>query len=93
MRFIISNKIYDTEKAEKLCVFSKQWETSTIFGTLYPYHNTTLYRTAKGAYFLVGDFDYDRGKIEVITEAEAKTYLMHYAYNRYVEMFGELEEA
>lgn len=51
MRFIVNNKLYDTDKAELLCTFSKQWESKTILDTLYPYRDTNLYKTAKGAYF------------------------------------------
>ena len=93
MKFIVNNKIYDTENAEKLCTFSKQWESKTIVGTLYPYRDTTLYKTAKGAYFLTCCMDYGRHYIEVINENTAKKYLMHNDYSKYVELFGELEEA
>ena len=37
MRFIVKDKLYDTDKAELLCTFSKQWKSETILGTLYPY--------------------------------------------------------
>ena len=93
MKFIVNNKLYDTEKAELLCTFSKQWESKTIFGTLYPSRETKLYKTAKGAFFLTCVANYGTGYIEVISEATAKYYLMRNAYDKYVEMYGELEEA
>ena len=93
MKFIVNNKIYDTDKSELLCEFRKPWEARTIIGTLYLARYTSLYRTAKGAYFLTCLADYDNGYIEVINEAEAKEYLMHNNYEKYAEMFGELEEA
>lgn len=94
MKFIVSNKIYDTEKSEKLCTFQKQWESVSVWGIPYnPNKETTLYRTAKGAYFLVAKFDYNEYRINVISEEQAKTHLMYKAYEKYVEMFGELEEA
>ena len=55
--------------------------------------DTKLYKTAKGAYFLVCKEDYDCKHIEVIGEDTAKRYLMNNNYEKYVEMFGELEEA
>ena len=93
MKFIVNNKIYDTDKAELLCTFSKQWESKTIVGTLYPYRDTNLYKTAKGAYFFTCCTDYGTHYIEVIDENTAKYYLMRKNYDKYVEMFGALEEA
>lgn len=93
MRFIVNNKIYNTDNSELLCTFSKQWETDTIFGKLYPTRDTNLYKTNKGAYFLTSKGDYERFQILVINEDTAKNYLMYYNYEKYAEMFGELEEA
>ena len=93
MRFIVNNKIYDTEKSELLCTFQKQWEAKAIWGVIYPLRDTNLYRTVKGAYFITCKEDYDRPCIEVINEDKAKAYLMHYNYDKYAEMLGELEEA
>lgn len=93
MRFIVNDKIYQTEKAELLCTFTKQWESKTIFGTMYPNRDTNLYKTAKGAYFLTCTSDYRTAYIDVIDENTAKFYLMRNNYDKYVEMFGELGEA
>ena len=93
MRFIVNNKIYDTKKSELLCTFQRQWEVKVIWGVMYPSRVTNLYRTVKGAYFLTCKEDYDRPCIEVINEKMAKAYLMHHNYDKYAEMFGELEEA
>ena len=93
MRFIVNNKIYDTEKSELLCTFEKQWEIKTLCSMMYLSLDTNLYRTVKGAYFLTCREDYDRSCIEVINEDVAKVYLIHNNYDKYIEMFGELEEA
>lgn len=93
MRFIVNNKIYDTEKSELLCAFQKRWEAKFIWGEMYPLRDTNLYKTAKGAYFLTCKEDYDIPCIEVINEDKAKEYLMYHNYDKYAEMFGELEEA
>ena len=93
MRFIVENKIYDTEKAELLCSFRKQWKSETILGTMYPFRDTKLYKTAKGKYFITSKEDYEQSCIKVINEDKAKEYLMHSDYDKYAEMFGELEEA
>lgn len=93
MKFIVNNKLYDTDKAELLCTFEKQWESKTIVGTLYPYRDTNLYKTIKGAYFLTCTADYGTSYIEVIGEKTAQYWLKYKAYDKYVEMFGPLEEA
>lgn len=93
MRLIVNNKIYDTDKSELLCTFKRQWKTKTIWGVLYPWRDTNLYRTAKGAYFLTCLENYNGIAVEVIEEAEAKSYLMYNNYDKYAEMFGKLEEA
>lgn len=93
MKFIVNNKIYDTDKSELLCNFRMRWEHKTIWGSFYPTRDTKLYKTAKGAYFLLCKGDYDCEHIKVIGEDTAKRFLMNNNYEKYVEMFGELEEA
>lgn len=93
MRFIVKDKLYDTDKAELLCIFSKQWKSETILETLYPYRDTDLYKTAKGAYFITSTADNGKNYIEVVEEITAKYYLMFNDYDKYCEMFGPLEEA
>ena len=93
MKFIVNNKLYDTDKAELLCTLKKQWECNTFFGKLYPYRDTNLYKTAKGNYFLTCKGGYGESIIEVIGEVDAKNYLMRNNYTKYVELFGALEEA
>ena len=93
MKLIVNYKIYDTEKSELLCTFDKRWKIKTLCSVMYPLRETKLYRTTKGAYFLTCREDYNRPDIEVIEEAAAKEYLMYNNYDKYAEMFGELEEA
>ena len=93
MRFIVNNKIYDTEKSELLCTFDKRWTIKTLCSVIYTLRETKLYRTAKGAYFLTYKKNYNDTGIEVIEEDMAKEYLMCNNYDKYAEMFGELEEA
>ena len=93
-RFILHNKIYDTDTAEKLCEWRKSWQPSIDFlgCKVYPVRDTTLYRTKRGNYFCVGRGGYDTLTAQLMTEAEAKQVLMVYNYKKYVELFGELEE-
>ena len=84
MKFIIENKLYDTEKM-KLVGRVKKW---------YEYEGyCDLYRSQKGNWLLVhigeqGDYDG-----EAISEKEAKSLLMRYDYDAYAKEYGELEEA
>lgn len=93
-KFIVEDKVYDTEKATLLCENVKQWEEANIFfGKIYPHRPTKLYKTEKGNYFFVYERDYGVLSISICTEQEAKDWLKHKDYGKYVEMFGELEEA
>ena len=94
MKFIVNNKIYDTDKAELLAEGERQYESyNRLFDiTLYPYYETKLYKTEKGNYFFVYETKLSHC-IEVTDEATAKTWLMRKNYSKYVELFGELEEA
>ena len=93
MKLIVNNKIYNTENSELLCTFDKRWKIKTLCSTMYPLRETKLYRTSKGAYFLTYKKNYNDVGIEVIEEDMAKEYLMYNNYDKYAEMFGELEEA
>lgn len=93
MKLIVNNKIYNTENSELLCTFDKRWKIKTLCSTMYPLLETKLYRTSKGAYFLTYKKNYNDVGIEVIEEDMAKEYLMYNNYDKYAEMFGELEEA
>lgn len=50
MRKIIDRKVYDTEKAEKVCGL-----TCTAYGSDFGWHDTSLFRTQKGVWFLAGE--------------------------------------
>lgn len=94
MRFIVENKVYDTDRATLISKGVRTVTTiSTLFGFSYPGEiKTTLYRSVKGAYFFVDKADYDRSVMRLTSEAEAKSFLIKNNYDKYVELFGELEE-
>lgn len=94
MRFIVDNKIYDTDKAELLAEGERQYEEKSFLldCTFYPHYKTKLYKTEKGNYFFVYIRD-SKNLIEVTDEETAKGWLMYKNYSKYVELFGELEEA
>ena len=93
MKAIIDNKLYDTEKAEKLIEFKRSGtKTVECWGALMnlPYrHDITLYKTAKGNYFEVDEVD---NVIRVVTEEQVKKLLTNIDPDLYIKLFGEVEE-
>lgn len=49
MKRVIDGKVYNTETAEEICDLP-----CSAYPGDFQYHETTLYRTPKGAYFLAG---------------------------------------
>ncbi len=103
MRYLLNNKIYDTEKAEKIMTYIKkvQQKNSLLNLTIYPRYRHTLYKTAKGQFFVhigeciktshvaYNDEDY----IELLTEEEVKEILKQLnEIDKYIELFDDLEE-
>lgn len=82
MKYVLDGKIYDTDKAEELCV-GYVYDTSVVMPV-------TLYQTKKGNYFVV--YCHSR-QAEAVTEDRAKEILQKSDYAKYAESFGELEEA
>lgn len=97
-RFVIQNKVYDTAKM-KLIGNVKKWYELKDLVHQYLYgkgvgrvYDCEMYRSDKGRYLVT---HISGGEVygEAIGEAEAKNLLMQYDYERYVKLFGELEEA
>ncbi|MDO4754253.1 MAG: hypothetical protein Q4A41_04545 [Bacillota bacterium] len=93
-KYVIDDKVYDTEKAEVICknaVLSIFGGYSIILGrNISQPKSGTIYRTKKDAYFFECGSE---GNAYTITEEQAKHYLKHHRYEKYAEPFGELEEA
>lgn len=81
MRFIINNKLYDTEKAELICSYN-----ASIF------ESCDIYRTEKGNYFQIsGLLTKD---CQSLTVDQVKERLIYNGYiDKYIELFGIPEEA
>jgi len=88
MKYVLNGKIYDTDKAEEMCVgrLSRPYD----FNSTYVVVPVVLYQTKKGNYFVVYCHDHHA---EAISEECAKQILQESDYEKYVESFGELEEA
>ena len=94
MKFIVNLKQYDTELSEEICKGSTKIEEriSLLNASVFPIRKGTLYRTKKGTYFFVFKGDYDRYYMKLFTELEAKIFISKNDYDKYVELFGEMEE-
>lgn len=103
MRYLLNNKIYDTEKAEKIMTYIKTvpQKNSLLNLTTYPRYRHTLYKTAKGQFVVhIGEYIQashvaynDKDYIELLTEEEVKEILNQLnEIDKYKELFDDLEE-
>lgn len=97
-RYIIQNKVYDTDKMTFVGNVRKwykfySWLLQQIYGNdTGRVYDCRLYRSDKGNWLLTHDGD-TGGCGEAIKEKEAKELLMRYDYDAYIKYFGALEEA
>ncbi len=98
-RFIIQNKVYDTDKMEFISVVEKWYKfegyfLKQMFGEeMGRRYMRDLYRSPKGNYLLVHTNDCDQLVGQAITENEAKELLLRSNYDVYAKLYGELKEA
>lgn len=101
MRYMLENKVYDTEKAKEIIKYTKSIEHKGAFGYhFYPRYEHTLYKSNKGQFFVhVGDYvgseiSYqDKDYIELLSENEVKAILNRLnEIDLYNELFDDLEE-
>lgn len=92
MKFIIKDKLYDTEKAEKVIEYQRKFQDKVI--GFFFYRKTILYKTGKGNWFSVSDADYGKYIINEETIVDAKEIVRRInAIDTYVKYFGALNEA
>lgn len=101
MRYLLNNKVYDTEKAQEIIKYIKPIEHNGLFLKTYPKYRHTLYETQKGKFFVhigeyVGnpDISYgDKDYIELLSADEVKEVLNQLnEIEKYEEIFDDLEE-
>ena len=51
-RYLLNNKVYDTENAEEIIKYIKPIEHNGLFFKSYPKYIHTLYKTQKGHFFV-----------------------------------------
>jgi len=94
---IIDNKLYDTEKAEKIFNFRQQRKTGN-FGdyNFYRWFNVEVYKTKKNNYFFYGyikDSLDNKEFLEVVSEENVKDVMKELDPDKYIKLFGDIEEA
>lgn len=101
MRYLLNNKVYDTEKAQEIIKYIKPIEHNGLFFKTYPKYRHTLYKTQKGKFFVhigeyIGnpDISYvDKDYIELLSADEVKEVLNKLnEIEKYEEIFDDLEE-
>lgn len=101
MRYILNNKIYDTEKAQEIIKYTQSIENVGLFVTTYPKYEHTLYKTKKGQFFVhIGKYkgnsniSYDdKDYIELLSELKVKEILTELnEVEKYLELFSDTEE-
>lgn len=93
MKFIVNDKIYDTDKAEKVLDYRRRFPLE-LFPQFSTMHDAELYRTAKGNWFSIKHEDFDGKTCIPETDEEVKRVLKCCTnIDLYAKYFGELEEA
>lgn len=88
MKAIIDDKLYDTDKAEKVFSYRRKVDKGPVFWDeklrWAPFHAFDIYKTTKGAYF---EHDTEDNKIYIITKAQAQEVVRNLDPDRYMELF------
>jgi len=91
MRAIIDGKMYNTDTADLLLSYTR---LSSPFMTMmqgkYEW-DVKLYKTSKGTYFEVEVFP-GRDTFSIVSEKDVKNTISKLAPDKYIELFGEVEE-
>lgn len=92
---IIDGKLYDTEKAEAVTVFT---DNSNNFTTLFQTKNGNYFLAVSGYRKYLDDMlfiheEYGYHSIQAVTQVEAKRIVGLHEPDKYIELFGEVEEA
>lgn len=92
MKQIINNKLYDTNKTTHIFSFRQNYPYESIFQKGIYFNNwkeVEYLKTEKGTYLL---HNTDDKKVEIVQEDEVKDTLKKLDTDKYIELFGEVEE-
>lgn len=97
MKKIIGNKLYDTEKGKKIYSYRERRKTGSFQDlNFFEWYNVDIYKTNKGNYFKHG---YIKEKpsyenfLEETSEKRVKEIIKQLNADKYIELFGGIEEA
>lgn len=94
MKAIIEGRLYDTAAAKKILRFRRKVDKGPVFWDerlhWTPMHDFILYRTEKGAFF---EHDTGDNVIQTLNEEVAKDIVRRLDVDKYMELFGKVEEA
>lgn len=100
-KYLLNNKVYDTDEAEEVIKYIKPIEHNGLFSKTYPKYRHTLYKTQKGQFFVhvgeyVGNTDVlynNKDYIELLDIDKVKDILNRLnAIEQYKKNFDDLEE-
>lgn len=100
MKRIINNKLYDTDKAKKICDFEIKIKHDGLMFATYLYHEASIYKTNKGTYLEYIGHAVEPSTVynhyetlQIISIEDLKKLLIDMnIIDAYIKEFGELEE-
>lgn len=99
MKAIINNKLYDTEKAEKIYSYRRKYKVDSICDSMLPkgycftdWEDIDIYKTKKENYFLHCKRDC-KEYIETTSYDYIKATIERLNPDKYIELFGKVKEA
>ena len=94
MRFIVGNKLYDTEKSEKILNYATIFKYKTAFGNSSVQKPTTLYKTEKDNWFNIISINESKQEIKTLNLNDVKKIFLDLnKIELYEKYFDKLEEA
>jgi len=94
MKAIINNLLYDTEKAEKIYEYRRKVQGAEVLFmpgySFYDWCHIDIYKTTSGRWF---EHNTDKSTITPTTEADVKDTIRKINPEKYMELFGSVENA
>ena len=94
MKRIIDDLLYDTEKSERIFSFRRKVVGGAVLGrpgyNYVNWHEMDLYKSKGGRYFI---HDKDAQELSLSHEEEAQGLLKKLDPDKFIELFGQVDEA
>lgn len=92
MKKIINDKLYDTDKAEVIFSFKRKYQDPCVWSkdiAFTTWEHAQYLKTPKGAFLYYCE---SRKELELLEEVEVKRVIQRVDPDRYMELYGEVEE-